>query len=110
MDLIDRQAMMNYVRSNKINIGQVAHIVIMKQESVNAVSEEVYTEEFNLRKDAELKVYKLERAIKEIKEEIRHLITKNMEVGIDGIYPNEYVYCYEDVLKIIDEKVKEYTS
>lgn len=37
MDLIDREAMMNYVRSNKINIGQVAHIVIMKQETVKAV-------------------------------------------------------------------------
>ena len=36
-DLIDRKAMMNYVRSNKINIGKVAHIVIMKQEPVAAV-------------------------------------------------------------------------
>ena len=69
---------------------------------------EVYTREYNLRKEAEIKVYKLEKAIKEIKEEIRYLITKNMEVGIDGIYPNEYVYCYEDVLKVIDEKVKEH--
>ena len=70
MDLIDREGMMNYVRRNKINIGQVAHIVIMKQKPVNAVGEEVYTREYNLRKDAEMKVYKLEKAIDDIKAEI----------------------------------------
>ena len=34
MDLIDREAMMNYIRSKKINIGKLAHDVIMKQPSI----------------------------------------------------------------------------
>lgn len=38
--------------------------------TVNAVSEEVYTREYNLRKEAEMKAYKLEKAIGEIKAEI----------------------------------------
>ena len=73
MDLIDREQLMNYIRSKKINIGKLAHDIIMKQESVNAVSEEVYTEEFNLRKDAELKIYKLEKALKQ-EQKIGHWI------------------------------------
>ena len=48
--------------------------------------------------------------IDEIKAEIRNKIDENMEIRKDGVYPNEYAYCYENVLKIIDEKVKEYTS
>ena len=65
MDLIDREQLMNYIRSKKINIGKLAHDIIMKQKSVNAVSEEVYTREYNLRKDAEMKVYKLEKALEQ---------------------------------------------
>ena len=34
MDLIDREAMMDYIRSKKINIGKLAHDVIMKQPSI----------------------------------------------------------------------------
>ena len=34
MDLIDREAMMNYIRSRKINIGKLAHDIIMKQPSI----------------------------------------------------------------------------
>ena len=33
--------------------------------TVNAVSEEVYTREYNLRKEAEMKVYKLEKALEQ---------------------------------------------
>ncbi len=33
--------------------------------TVNAVSEEVYTREYNLRKDAEFKAYKLEKALEQ---------------------------------------------
>ncbi len=48
-----------------ISQGQLAYAP-----TINAVSEEVYTREYNLRKDAEFKVYKLEKAIDEIKAEI----------------------------------------
>ena len=48
--------------------------------------------------------------IDEMRAEIRNEIDKNTEVGKDYVCPNEYAYCYEDVLKIIDEKVKEYTD
>ena len=34
MDLIDREQLMNYIRSRKINIGKLAHDVIMKQPSI----------------------------------------------------------------------------
>ena len=34
MDLIDREQLMNYIRSKKINIGKLAHDVIMKQPSI----------------------------------------------------------------------------
>ena len=90
MDLIDREQLMNYIRSKKINIGKLAHDVIMKQESVNAVSEEVYTEEFNLRKDAELKVYKLERALEQ-EPKTGHWI--NAKVG--KMFPSNDYKCSE---------------
>lgn len=68
--------------------------------TVNAVSEEVYTREYNLRKDAEFKVYKLKKAIDEIKAEI------------DALSDNEYFgnLWMIDVKSIIDRKVKEYTE
>ena len=34
MDLIDREQLMNYIRSRKINIGKLAHDIIMKQPSI----------------------------------------------------------------------------
>ena len=34
MDLIDREQLMDYIRSRKINIGKLAHDVIMKQPSI----------------------------------------------------------------------------
>ena len=34
MDLIDREQLMNYIRSKKINIGKLAHDIIMKQPSI----------------------------------------------------------------------------
>lgn len=66
--------------------------------TVNAVSEEVYTREYNLRKDAEMKAYKLKKAIDEIKAEI------------DTLSDNEYFgnLWMIDVKSIIDRKVKEY--
>ena len=34
MDLIDRAQLMNYIRSKKINIGKLAHDIIMEQPSI----------------------------------------------------------------------------
>lgn len=65
--------------------------------SENVVSEEVYTREYNLRKDAEMKVYKLERNIDDIKAEIKKIRSDNyMDYLIRHV-------C-DKILKIIDEK------
>ena len=65
--------------------------------TVNAVSEEVYTREYNLRKDAEMKVYKLEKAIDDIKAEIE-------ELKPHSHYTQEMK---DKVLEIIDRHMKE---
>lgn len=74
--------------------------------TVNAVSEEVYTREYNLRKDAEFKVYKLEKAIGEIKERIEEMIDKNTTFDSDN--SRAQIIALEWVSEVIDEKVKEY--
>lgn len=76
--------------------------------TVNAVSEEVYTGEYNLRKDAEMKVYKLEKAIGEIKERIEEMIDKNTTFDSDN--SRAQIIALEWVSEVIDEKIKEYTS
>ena len=80
MDLIDREAMMNYVRSNKINIGKVAHIVITKQETVNAIPLSV---------------------IDEITEELHNKMSSGQ--WSEGVMYGMLKACY-----IIDQKLKEY--
>lgn len=77
--------------------------------TVNAVSEEVYTREYNLRKDAEFKVYKLEKAIDEIKAEIESLPT-GVELTDGSIREFTFKNCKKGLLKMIDDKVKECTE
>jgi len=69
MRLIDADKLYPDRMTNKGNVA-ISQSQIAKAPTVNAVSEEVYTREYNLRKDAEFKVYKLEKAIDEIKAEI----------------------------------------
>ena len=85
MDLIDREAMMNYVRSNKINIGQVAHIVIMKQETVKAVP---------LSMVEDIKTILIRDANSAVNENLRDILVAFANHVIDNI----------------DRKVKEYTE
>ena len=80
------------------------HENLDKIPTVNTVSEEVYTEEYNLRKDAELKVYKLEKAIDEIKAEI------NTKIQAHSSPKDDVFFCLDYAYRVIDEKVKEYTE
>ena len=66
---------------------------------VNVVSEEVYTREYNLRKDAEMKVYKLEKAIDDIKAEIEHMACRQ--------YEHRLTLDREEVLEVINKHMKE---
>lgn len=108
MRLIDADKLHPDRMTNKGNVA-ISQSQIAKAPTVNAVSEEVYTEEYNLRKDAELKVYKLERAIDEIKAEIESLPT-SVELTDGTIREFTFKNCKKGLLKMIDDKVKEYTE
>ena len=85
MDLIDRESMMNYVRSNKINIGQVAHIVIMKQETVKAVPLSVV-------------------------DDIKTILIRDANSAVNDNLRDILVAFANHVIDNIDRKVKEYTE
>lgn len=85
MDLIDREVMMNYVRSNKINIGQVAHIVIMKQETVKAVPLSVV-------------------------DDIKTILIRDANSAVNDNLRDILVAFANHVIDNIDRKVKEYTE
>lgn len=54
--------------------------------------------------EALTEIKRLKEAIEKIKEEIQEKI--NQEIYSDGT-PSEYAYCYDNVLEIIDEHLKE---
>lgn len=89
--------------------------------TVNAVSEEVYTREYNLRKETEMKEYKLKKAIDEIKAEIIDEADfayadfdryKEEVLGVesDELPDDDFRYGLERAFEIINRKVKENTD
>ena len=94
----------------------------LEQEPIecNTVSEEVYTQEYLARKDADFQLYKLKKAIEDIRKEISeygsimvsYAITKDTKTdkGIEKLVSNVLKEAKEQVLEIIDKYKAEVES